>query len=131
MKNINLYKGTTLILLFLLAFTSGCYYDQVTPPEIECDDIKDISFSTQVEPIIYTDDKCTSCHSAGGSASFLVLTEGDAYNSLNDPKYIDLANPEGSVIYTKPAPGQGHFKTYTDCEPAIVLQWITEGAEDN
>ncbi len=131
MKNIFKTNVLTASLLVSLVFTSGCYYDQVVPPEVECDDIIDISFSTQVEPIFYTDDRCTSCHSAGGSASFLVLTEGDAYSSLNDPKYIDLANPEASLIYTKPAPGQGHFKTYKDCEPAAVLKWITEGAQDN
>ena len=112
-----------------LVFTSGCYYDQVVPEGGE--EVKDVSFSTQVEPIYYTADKCTSCHTAGGSASFLDLTQGNAYVSLNDPKYIDLASPEASLIYTKPALGQGHFKTYTANESAIVLQWIVEGALDN
>ena len=128
MKNINLHRGTTVILPFILAFTTGCYYDSVVPPEFE---VKDVSFSTQVEPIYYTDTKCTSCHSASGTASFLDLSQGIAYTSINDPKYIDLASPESSLIYTKPAPGQGHFKAYTAEEAAYVLQWIVEGAEDN
>lgn len=128
MKNINLYRGTTLILLFLLAFTTGCYYDSVVPPAFE---VKDVSFSTEVEPIFYTDTKCTSCHIAGGSAAFLDLSQGIAYTSINVPKYIDMASPESSVIYTKPAPGQGHFKAYTNEEAAYVLQWIKEGALDN
>ena len=129
MKNIFKINALTVVLLVSLVFTSGCYYDEVAI-EDNCD-VKDVSFSTEVEPIFYTAEKCTTCHTAGGSASFLVLTEGDAYNSLNDPKYINLASPEESLIYTKPAMGQGHFKTYSDCEPATVLQWITEGAQDN
>jgi hypothetical protein len=128
MKNINLHRGTTVILFVLLAFTTGCYYDSVVPPEIE---VKDVIFSTQVEPIFYTDEKCTSCHIAGGTASFLDLSQGIAFTSINDPKYIDVASPESSLIYTKPAPGQAHFKSYTNEEAAYVLQWIKEGAEDN
>ena len=129
MKNINLHRGTTVILLFILAFTTGCYYDSVVPPEFE---VKDVSFSTEVEPIFYTDTKCTSCHIAGGAASFLDLSQGVAYSSINDPKYIDLANPESSLIYTKPVlGGLGHFKTYSTEEAAYVLQWIKEGAENN
>jgi hypothetical protein len=127
MKNINLHRGTTLILLVLLAFTTGCYYDSVVPPEFE---VKDVSFSTQVEPIFYTKTKCTSCHIAGGPASFLDLSQGTAYTSINDPKYIDLSSPESSLIYTKPLPGQGHT-AYTAEEAAYVLQWIKEGALEN
>ena len=129
MKNIFKINALTAVLLVSLVFTSGCYYDEVVPPAGE--DVKDVSFSAQVEPIFYTDNKCTSCHISGGSASFLDLSEGKAYNNLNDPKYINLATPTESLIYTKPAPGLGHFKTYTANEAKIVEVWITEGALDN
>ena len=129
MKNIFKINALTVVLLTSLVFTSGCYYDEVVPPEGE--DVKDVSFSTQVEPIFYTNENCTSCHTANGTASLLILTQGDAFNSLNDPKYINLATPTESLIYTKPAPGQGHFKTYTANEAKIVEVWIAEGAEDN
>ena len=129
MKNIFKINTLNIGLLLSLVFTSGCYYDEVVPPEGE--DVKDVSFSAQVEPIFYTDDNCTSCHSANGVASFLVLTQGDAYTTLNDPKYINLATPAESLIYTKPAPGQGHFKTYTANQAKIVEVWIAEGAGDN
>ena len=129
MKNIFKINALTVVLLVSLVFTSGCYYDEVAI-EDNCD-VKDVSFSTEVEPIYYTAEKCTSCHITGGSAAFLDLSEGNAYANLNDPKYVNLASPEESLIYTQPAMGQGHFKTYSDCEPAIVLQWITEGAQDN
>lgn len=129
MKNIFRINVLNLGLLVSLVFTSGCYYDEVVPPDGE--DVKDVSFSAQVEPIFYTDDNCTSCHISGGSASFLDLTQGNAYTSLNDPKYINLATPTESLIYTKPAPGQGHFKTYSANEAKIIEVWIEEGAEDN
>jgi hypothetical protein len=129
MKNIIKINALNVGLLISLVFTSGCYYDEVVPPEGE--DVKDVSFSTQVEPIFYTAEKCTSCHTAGGSASFLDLSQGNAFASLNDPKYIDVASPTTSLIYTKPAPGEGHFKTYTADEAKIVEVWIAEGAEDN
>ena len=129
MKNIFKINALNVGLLVSLIFTSGCYYDEVVPPQGE--DVKDVSFSSQVEPIFYTAEKCTSCHTANGSASFLDLTQGNAYASLNDPKYINVASPKSSLIYTKPAPGEGHFNTYTADEAKIVEVWIAEGAEDN
>ena len=117
-------------LIVFLAMNTGCYYDQLyippaAPPE------GDISFATDLEPIFYTANKCTSCHSSGGIAGFLDLTKDNAYNSINDPKYINKTTPAESLIYTKPAASAGHFATYSADESAIVLKWIEQGAKNN
>jgi len=85
-----------------------------------------VSFAIHVEPIFYTDNKCTACHPP---TLGLDLTQGNAYNSINDTKYINLAAPASSLIYTKP---QGsHPKTFTSLEAATILRWIEQGALDN
>ncbi|RLD24269.1 MAG: hypothetical protein DRI71_03025 [Bacteroidetes bacterium] len=130
MKSNKGIKSLAASLMLFLAFNTGCYYDQVyiapaEPPE------RDILFASDVEPIFYTAEKCTSCHSPSGFASFLDLSEGTAFNSINDPKYINTTTPAESLIYTKPDASEGHFKTYTADESAIVLKWIEQGAKNN
>lgn len=113
-------------IILLLLFTTGCYYDQVyvaPPPPIE----EDISFAVDVEPIFYTGNKCTACHP---STRGLDLSQGKAYASINDGR-VDLANPNQSLIYTKPEPGGSHPQTYSIDEAAVVLKWIEDGAPNN
>ena len=86
-----------------------------------------ISFATDIQTAIFTA-KCIGCHNAGGSASFLVLTEGDAFNSINNATYIDLGAPSQSLIYTYPL---SHYASYSSGEADNVLKWIEQGALDN
>lgn len=118
-------------LLFLISITAGlilfsCSYSAIEVPEIEVPDV--VSFSEQVEPI-FTTQGCVSCHPGFKAPD---LTPGNAYNSLTSTdKYINLENPEASSIYTEPSPEGGHSKKYTYAQAALVLAWITNGAEDN
>ncbi len=128
MKSNKLTNIFNLTIIALLLFTTGCYYDQVYVPPT-APPAGDISFVTDVEPIFNVNDKCTSCHSPNGGASFLNLATGSAYASIDDPKYITVSTPDQSLIYTKPT--SGHLKDYSDGEAAIVLEWITQGAKNN
>ena len=114
-------------LVLFLAFSTGCYYDKVLPdgpdPGVE------ISFATDIQPVFTN--KCIACHAPSGVASFLDLTEGNAYDNINTTKYIDKADPTSSLIYTKPAPNGGHGGKYSQSESGTVLQWIEQGAQNN
>lgn len=126
MKYIKRLYFVNLALVLALMFTTGCYYDKVLPVEGEAPET--VSFVTDVEPIFYTGDKCTACHPP---TKGLDLTQGNAYSSLSNPTYVDIANPSQSLIYTKPEPGGSHPATYSPDEAAIVLKWIEDGAQDN
>lgn len=107
----------------------SCTFDQVEPERSSINPDIPTSFVNDIEPIFA---KCTGCHPP---IKGLDLTEGNAYNSINNATYIDLANPEQSRIYTFPI-SAGHEissngKNYSSSEAALVLKWIEEGAENN
>jgi hypothetical protein len=85
-------------MMLLTVVNIGCYYDQVMP-EINGngDEIYSISFTLHIQPIFTA--SCDNCHPP---TSGLDLSEGQAYNSINEPRYINLATPAESLIYTKP-----------------------------
>ena len=117
----------------LAAGMIGCTYDKVEPeiPEIPGGGPGEdpISFATDIQPIFTA--KCIGCHGGSNPQAGLVLTEGNAYNSINKAKYINLTDPPLSLIYTKPSPTGSHFKKYTTTEAATLLVWIQDGANDN
>ena len=120
-------RKRSLILIILTVFTTGCYYDQVLPKidyEIEHQD--SISFSEKIQPIFT--DKCITCHPPTSS---LDLRQGEAFNSINKPKYIDSTTPSASLIYTKPLHTGSHGGKYNSNEEGTLLKWLEEGAQDN
>ena len=88
-------------------------------------DAPEVLFSTQIAPIFSS--KCITCHTTGSQNPD--LTPANAYNSLNSSRYINTSDPESSLIYTKPS--GSHSQTYSSAEAALVLTWITQGAQNN
>jgi len=129
-------KIKSLLNLFVVALLlGGCTYNYIVPEDLPPDptdpDAPEISFSAEILPIFNNGNNCTSCHGAGGVSPN--LTTGSAYASINNTKYINLGNPEGSLIYTHPHPDTGthNQKKYTEKEAALVLGWIVQGAQNN
>ena len=107
----------------------GCTYNFIVEEEVvdpNDPNTPDVSFSAEIAPI-YTS-KCTSCHTTGNQNPD--LTSANAYNSLNSSRYINTSDPASSLIYTKPSPTGNHVK-YSEAEAALVLTWITQGAQNN
>ncbi len=130
MKKIKLFFAIIACILALVA----CKYDFIIPAEIPSVDDPDapaVSFSQQVLPIFTSNNNCIACHKSGGTSPD--LTAANAYNSINNSKYINTTNPAESKIYSVVAPStSGHtHKKYTASEAAIVLAWITQGARNN
>lgn len=125
MKTLKLFAVILVALLF-----SQCKYDFIVPEEVidpDDPDVEDVSFATEVAPI-FTSIDCTACHKTGATSPD--LTSANAYSAIV-PKYVDLDNPEESEIYTKPSPSGSHPKKYSEAQAALILTWITQGAQDN
>lgn len=120
------------VAVLMLAF-GACKYDFIIPEEAPPVDpnASEVSFSQKVLPIFTTGNNCTACHKTGGTSPD--LTTANAYNAINNAKYINVATPSESKIYsvTAPSTSEHSHKKYTATEAAIVLSWITQGAKNN
>ncbi len=131
-KIISLFTVLVVALLF-----GGCTYNFIVPEEINSPvdptdpNAPQISFATEITPIFNNNNKCTSCHKAGGESPD--LTTENAFASINNTKFIDTETPEDSKIYTHAHPDMDSHsqKKYTANEAALVLGWIIQGAKNN
>jgi hypothetical protein len=105
----------------LMVLASGCEKYIIPPPVIE----EGVSYSEQVQPVF--DDKCVSCHPTVSKPD---LTPEESYEFLTTNGYVDTLNPESSLIYNKLQSG-AHAGRATDEDKLLILQWITEGAQNN
>ena len=110
-----------LILILFSVFISSCKYDFILPEVVV--PVNDVSFSEDVVPIFAQ--KCIICHNTQSP----VLTADLAFAQIV-PNYVNTASPATSEIYTVPTSGT-HGGTFTATQAALILQWITEGAENN
>jgi len=122
-------KRTPLIVL-ILALMGGvmvsCTYDEIKPKKIDVPTV--VSFSTDVIPIFNAKCNMTGCHSAGGQPPN--LTSQNAYTSLTFYGYVDLVDPQASIIYQKITTGT--MKQHaSDQDRAIILKWIEQGANND
>lgn len=118
-----------LSLIVLAIIMSSCTYNWIVEEQVidpGDPDAPEVSFSAEITPIFAS--KCTGCHNTGGQNPD--LTPANAYNSLNSSRYVNTSAPETSLIYTKPSPSGSHIK-YSEAEAALVLTWITQGAQNN
>lgn len=116
-------------LAIVAASMTSCTFEQVEPKRADfVPPDEPISFATQIQPIFTA--KCVSCHPPTAN---LDLSQGVAYGQITQSRYIDLGNPEESLIYTYPSPTSAthSYRKYTAQEAFLLLTWIQEGAENN
>jgi len=114
-----------LMLISLAVFVTGCEYDHPVPEPLP--DV--VSFSGDIMPYFNASCNFSGCHNTGGEAPD--LTADFAYGALMDGNYINLENPEESLLYTKVATGGSMAPYSTPGNTALVLAWIKAGALDN
>jgi len=124
-RNKEISGKSILLALVLTMFMASCQWTTIEPVVPEIPD-EPVSFSSVIQPVFT--DKCVTCHP---SIAGLDLSDGNAYNSINNTTYINLTSPSESLIYTKPDPAGSHPAMYSITEAALVLKWIEEGAENN
>ncbi len=127
-------KKITIFLFAVLGILAwqSCSYDWIEPEKPVVPTV--VSFKDNIQPIFDAD--CISCHKTGGEAPDLSF--GVAYNDLWSAGMIDTAAPANSVLYKKVEPQSGTTvagsmnKYITNPnDPALILQWIEEGAKNN
>lgn len=136
-------KSAVVILVIpaLFVLSIGCEDRGVEPPQQA---EEPVSFSDDIQPILSA--RCLACHSPGGVASFLQLTDDQSYSNLvNQPalfsegKRVEPGDPGGSALYNRiadtgvsggrmPPPPSSLLSPE---EVDLVRRWIAEGAEDN
>lgn len=120
-----------LIYFILMMLTASilfvsCTYEEIKPKKVEIPD--SVSFSINIIPIFNASCNNVGCHSKGGIPPD--LSPANAYVSLTFFGYVDVDNPESSIIYE--AITTGNMKNNaTDQERALILEWIKQGAQDN
>lgn len=120
-----------IIRILALMIASGstifsCTYDEISPKVIEVPE--NVSFTVDVLPIFTNTCAQSGCHSANGIPPNLSVD--NAYISLTFFGYVNINDPENSIIYQKIT--NGSMKTYADDQDrAIILKWIEQGALDN
>lgn len=112
--------------LVLLIGMWACEYETIVPVKVDPQE-DPVSFSTQVAPI-FVEVNCVSCHAGGISPD---LRADKSYAALVGGGKVDTANPAGSKLMEKINSGHGTAGNMTAAQKALILQWITEGAQDN
>ncbi len=120
-------------LYFLTSILGGCTYETgVITNEIDIDTTVVVSFSQEIMPLF--EEKCgdASCHGIAGVAP--ILTENVAYEELWQGNYIDTLKPEDSELYQWMISNRALDMPLAGPDwdlNALVLNWITQGAENN
>ena len=113
-----------LILILVSLFLNGCKYDFILPEVVPpIDNTKPTSFATQIVPIFTS--KCTLCHNTQAP----VMTADVAYSQLV-PNFVNTTSPTSSVLYINATSGT-HGGTVSATQAALILAWITQGAQNN
>lgn len=119
-----------ILLVAVLLMAAACHYDWIAADAAApIDPDQEVSFSATILPLF--SENCTSCHKGGGVAPN--LTPESAYSQISTSKYINTGSPGQSLIYRAVAPGMslpGH-KTLTSSQAALLLAWISQGAQNN
>jgi hypothetical protein len=85
-----------------------------------------VHFATQIIPIFTSN--CNGCH----NSQTPILEPGVAYADLNSGGYINVADPEESLLYEKLHMSTStHASKSTPAQQDLILQWITQGAKNN
>ena len=108
------------VICILVISLFACEKYIIPTPEIP----EGISYATQIQPIF--DNSCVGCHPSIYEPD---LTAEESYDELIDGGYVDTDDPESSELYTKLR--ESHNSRATEAEKLTILQWITEGAQNN
>ena len=115
--------GTALVIAVTM---TGCWYDNLQDlhPQSTCD-VSNVTYAGSVLPVISAN--CYSCHNA---ASQLGNVNLEGYSNLkayaNNGKLVGVIEHQTGF---SPMPKTGG--KLSDCEIAIIKQWISNGATNN
>ena len=104
---------------------TSCTYDTFNPQVPD-----EVSFSEDIIPVFNASCNGAGCHNEGGTPPD--LSEANAWSSLIIGGYINAAEPENRLLYTKILPPDGSMARFaTDRDRTLILNWIQQGARDD
>jgi len=120
-------KHAFIAVLLLTAFAFVSCEKYVWEPK-KVDLTVKVSFQTEILPIFTSNSpKCTDCHSSGFPPD---LSPAKAYETLTTGGFVNLQNPESSLVYIK-LNSSPHNTRCTQDQRDKILAWITQGALNN
>ncbi len=123
-----LLSGYVAVLIMIFLLIAACEYEFIEPEKVIIPEV--ISFQDDIQPIFDGGCNISGCHAAG--FAILDLSPANAYNDLFRKNLINLETPDMSGLYIKLEDGQGtHRDRSTATEQALILEWITKGAQNN
>lgn len=120
----------TFVVVFVMVFATGCYYDSILPAATE-EYTETVSFSADIIPSLNTHCNSSGCHDGSVKPN---LSPAVAYNTLVAGGYTDAADPANSKLYrwmsgfeATPMPPAGPNQKIN----ALFLAWIKQGTSNN
>jgi hypothetical protein len=110
----------------LIIFCHGCTYDkEALAPQASCLPAADVSFSTDVQPILRA--SCFSCHGNGSSFGNVSLQTYDDVKALvTDGRLVgSISHSPGFDPMPPGAP------KLNECNIDEITTWVQEGAKNN
>lgn len=128
-------KAITVILVLSSLFVlAGCYKATTLYPSTNTVLSKQVSFSKDIAPILTKNCSLGGCHITGGQSPDLSATK--AFSSLVNGGYIDVNDPQKSVVYMRltgklvPAMPLNGVSNPSNIDE-LILTWITQKAPNN
>ena len=128
MKKVKILWRTIIMGGILVFGSTACVYETIVPEVIE-PIVEDVSFNDEIIPIFDADCNGAGCHNSSGWSPN--LSPAGAYNALTSGGFVDTSDPSNSRLYKKVAPGGSMEGFSTPQNTALILAWITQGAQNN
>ncbi len=121
----------------LSGFFSSCYYDnqeELYGSEEPCDTTL-VTYTDDILPILTS--QCYNCHSTANAELFGEDNDLEGYDNLMG--YVVAGDPENSLFYASVAwltgavrmPRPEGSDQISDCNLALIRNWILQGASNN
>ena len=118
-----------LAMIVLGGIVTGCYYDVVTPKDPNKPP-QNVSLQYDLQPIFSSECGISGCHAAGDHKPYLV--QDSAYTNIVSGGFVNTTLPSSSILYQEISSGaMPPGGKLPDTDIRMVLDWITNGAQNN
>lgn len=115
-----------------LIIIAGCYKGTTLDLTQDIEITEEVSFAGDVIPLFEKSCSISGCHNSNGVSPD--LSSDKAFNSLTNGGYVDLSNPENSLVYEFVSGKRTPVMPVSGVDPTIaatILAWLKQGAQNN
>lgn len=120
------------LVMLALIFSAGCYKGTTLDLTQDIEITEEVSFAGDVIPLFEKSCSISGCHNSNGVSPD--LSSDKAFNSLTNGGYVDLNNPENSLVYEFVSGKRTPVMPVSGVDPTIaatILAWLKQGAQNN